>query len=234
MQLLTLNHPLIGDYVSECEPELEEQALAGKLPWVDHSEDSTNERSTGLPSEKVMPDKLLNLFRNNFEAGLNNPLERPSMAEWFDRLNLALNELLKCGNPSCSLRYPYNNFNQCTFCGHKPQKVTQIQMRRWEEVKYFDTKTHEVNQQFALQPEVYDEILMAETTPKEIAAFNFLLTDIEPFARLLKIENLLDNNEFKILLTPLNGVKFNISPRIGLTESGKTIVLDTPEKNPCS
>ena len=62
-ELLTLNHPLIGDYVSEGEPELEEQALKGKLPWVDHSEDNTNERNTGLPSEKVMPEKLLNLFR---------------------------------------------------------------------------------------------------------------------------------------------------------------------------
>ncbi len=229
-ELLTLNHPLIGDYVSEGEPELEELALSGRLPWVDHSEDFSNERTTGFPSEKVMPEKLLNLFRKNFEAGLNNPLERPSMAEWFDLLNLALNELLKCGNPNCGLRYPYNNLKKCTFCGYKPQKVTRIQMRRWEEVEYFDTKTHKVKQQFALQPEVYDEILMDDNSPMEIAAFNFLLTDIEPLATLLKIENLIDNNESKILLTPLNGVKFNISPRIGLMEGGKSIVLDTPKK----
>ena len=102
---LTLNHPLIGDYVSEGEPELEEEALKGKLPWVDNSEDNTNERTTGLPSEKVMPEKLLNLFRKNFEEGLNNSLERPSMAEWFDMLNLALNELLRCGNINCCLLY---------------------------------------------------------------------------------------------------------------------------------
>lgn len=229
-ELLTLNHPLIGDYVSEGEPDLEELALSGRLPWVDHSEDFSNERSTGLPSEKVMPEKLLNLFRKNFEAGLNNPLERPSMAEWFDLLNLALNELLKCGNPNCGLRYPYNNLKKCTFCGYKPQKVTRIQMRRWEEVECFDPETHKVKQQFALQPEVYDEILMDDSTPKEIAAFNFLLTDIEPLATLIKIENLMDNNETKILLTPLKGVKFNISPRIGLMEGGKSIVLDTPKK----
>ena len=139
------------------------------------------------------------------------------MAEWFDMLNLALNELLKCGDPNCSLSYPYNNFKQCTFCGYRPEKVTRIQMRRWEEVAYFDSKTHEVKQQFNLQPEVYDEILLDENTPKEIAAFNFLLTDIEPLATLLKIENLVDNNESKILLTPLNGVKFNISPRIWIS-----------------
>lgn len=229
-ELLTLNHPLIGDYVSDGEPELEEMALAGKLPWVDHSEDNTNERSTGLPSEKVMPEKLLDLFRRNFEEGLNNPIERPSMAEWFDMLNLALNELLKCGNNNCNLIYPFNNLKQCSFCGHKPQKVTRIQMRRWEDIEYFDQKTHEIKQLFRLQPEVYDEILIDENTPKEIAAFNFLLTDIEPLATLLKIEYLIDNKELKILLSPLNGVKFNISPRTGLAEGGKTIVLDTPKK----
>ncbi|MCS4432847.1 protein kinase domain-containing protein [Aquiflexum gelatinilyticum] len=229
-ELLTLNHPLIGDYVSEGEPELEEEALAGKLPWVDHSRDFSNERSTGLPSEKVMPEKLLNLFRKNFEEGLNNPIERPSMAQWFDMLNLALNELLKCGNNDCNLRYPFNNLKQCSFCGYKPQKVKRIQMRRWEEVEYLDEQTHEIKKLFSLQPEIYDEILMDENTPKEIAAFNFLLTDIEPLAPLLKIEHLIESSESKLLLSPLNGVKFNISPRIGLSEGSKTIVLDTPKK----
>ena len=229
-ELLTLNHPLIGDYVSEGEPELEEEALKGKLPWVDHSEDNTNERTTGLPSEKVMPEKLLNLFRKNFEDGLTNPLDRPSMAEWFDMLNLALNELLKCGNINCNLRYPYNNSKKCNFCGQTPKKVTLIQMRRWEEIEYYDEKTREVKHQFCLQPEVYDEILIDENTPKEIAAFNFLLTEIEPLAPLLKIGYLKEKDELKILLTPLNGVKFNISPRNGLSEGGKTILLDTPKK----
>jgi len=229
-ELLTLNHPLIGDYVSEGEPEIEEQALAGKLPWVDDSHDNTNERTTGLPSEKVMPDKLLNLFRKNFEAGLSNPLDRPSMAEWFDMLNLALNELLKCGNSNCNLRYPYNNLQECSFCGYKPQKVTRIQMRRWEEIEYFDETTHEVKQKFILETKVYDEILIDESTPKEIAAFNFLLTDIEPLAPLIKIEYLKEINELKILLSPLNGIKFYISPRTGLEEGGKSIVLDTPKK----
>lgn len=223
-ELLTLNHPLIGDYVSEGEPELEELALGGELPWVDHSKDTTNERTTGLPSEKVMPEKLLDLFRKNFESGLNNPLERPSMAEWFDMLNLALNELLKCGNPNCNLRYPYNNFKQCPFCSHKPQKVTRIQMRRWEQVEYFDSKTHEVKQHFSLQTEVYDEILMDENTSREIAAFNFLLTDIEPLAPIIKLAYLSENNEDKISITPLHGIKLKLSSRIGVPHERKPMI----------
>ena len=229
-ELLTLNHPLMGDYVSEAEPEVEEQALAGQLPWVEDSNDNINHRTTGLPSEKVMPGKLLDLFRRNFESGLNNPVERPTMAEWYDMLNLALNELLKCGNSTCGLRYPFNNFEECSFCGYSPQKVTRIQMRRWEEIEYFDEAIGQVKQKFVLEPTIYDEILMDENTPKEIAAFNFLLTEVEPAASLLKIEYLKENDELKILLTPLNEMNFNISPRTGVSEGGKEIVLDTPKK----
>lgn len=229
-ELLTLNHPLIGDYVSEGEPELEEQALLGKLPWVDNEDDATNKRTTGIPTFHVIPNRLLELFRKNFEVGLNNPIERPTMAEWFDTLNLANNELLKCGNQKCTLIYPFNNNKKCPFCGHTPNKVTRIQMRRWEETESFDKQTHEIKSSFDLEPTVYDEILMDENTPKEIAAFNFLLTDIEPMESLLKVEYLEENNETKIRLTPLNGVKFYISPRQGLADGGKSISLDTPKK----
>jgi len=229
-ELLTLNHPLIGDYVSDGEPELEEQALLGKLPWVDNEDDTANERTTGLPTFNVIPNRLLELFRRNFEVGLKNPIERPTMAEWFDTLNLANNELLKCGNQKCNLIYPFNNNKKCPFCEHTPKKVTRIQMRRWEETESFDSQTHEIKSSFDLEPTVYDEILMDENTPKEIAAFNFLLTDIEPMESLLKVEYLEENNETKIRLTPLNGVKFYISPRKGLADGGKSILLDTTKK----
>lgn len=229
-ELLTLNHPLIGDYVTNGEPELEEQALAGEIPWVDHSIDFINERSTGVPSEIVMPDILLNLFRKNFELGLNNPFERPSMSEWFDALNRAFNELLKCGNNKCGLLYPYNNFKECCFCSHKPQKVTRIQMRRWEEVESYDRENNQIISEFRLEPTVYDEILIDENTPKEVAAFNFLLGEIDPLTAVIRIEYINDEVESRILLTPLNGIKFNISPRIGLIFPEKSITLQTPKK----
>lgn len=228
-EILTLNHPLIGDYVSEGEPELEEMALSGKLPWVEHTSDSLNARSTGLPSEKVIPVKLLKLFRNSFEEGLNDPLKRPSMAEWFDGLNLALNELLKCGNEECGLHYPYNNAESCTFCGHSPNKVTKIQMRRWEEVQNYDKINDSISTIFCLEPTVYDEILIDENTDKDIAAFNFLISETDPLESILNIKYINDDNQFKLLLTPLNSTKFIISPRIANTSSTR-ILLETPRK----
>lgn len=229
-ELLTLNHPLIGDYVNDSEPEIEEQALTGKLPWVDHSTDRTNIRTTGLPSKNVIPEKLLDLFKRSFEDGLNDAFKRPSMAEWFDALNLAMNELLKCGNSQCNLNYPYNNLKKCTFCDFKPAKVTRIQMRRWDEIEFYDKQSNSVKSEFNLVPTVYDEILIDENTPKEIPAFNFLLTDIDPLVPILKIETINENNENKILLTPLRKTSFNISPRIAPSEGSKTISLNTPKK----
>ena len=47
-QLLTGNHPFKGDMVSSGEPALEEQALRGDLPWIDHSEDRSNATECGI------------------------------------------------------------------------------------------------------------------------------------------------------------------------------------------
>lgn len=63
MNLLTLNHPLIGDYVSEGEPELEEEALKKVNYWVDHSKDNINERTTGLPFSKGNARKTTKSFQ---------------------------------------------------------------------------------------------------------------------------------------------------------------------------
>jgi DNA-binding helix-hairpin-helix protein with protein kinase domain len=145
--LLTLNHPLIGDYVSNGDPELEEQALLGKLPWVDNEDDTTNERTTGLPTFNVIPNRLLELFRKNFEVGLKNPIKRPTMAEWFDTLNLANNELLKCGNQKCNLIYPFNNNKKCPFLWtHTKESNKNTHAEVGEETESFDGKTYEINQ----------------------------------------------------------------------------------------
>ncbi len=149
------------------------------------------------------------------------------MAEWFDALNLALYELLKCGNESCELFYPYNNFNRCTFCDSKPLSVTRIQMRGWEEIEEYNSTNNSIEAEFKLQDYVYEELLIDEHTEKNIAAFNFLPANIDPLQHILNIKHLCENNENKLLLTPLNATKFFISPRSG---EGKEILLDSAKK----
>jgi len=72
--------------------------------------------------------------------------------------------------------------------------------------------------------------LIDENTPKEIAAFNFLLTDTEPLVPVLKIELLNEGNENKILLSPLKEITFTISPRSGISDGSKQVLLSTPKK----
>lgn len=65
-----------------------------------------------------------------------------------------------------------------------------------------------------MEPNVYNEILLDENTPKEVAAFNFLLTDIDALSPIIKIDYYKENNELKILLSPLKSMKFMIRTRI--------------------
>ncbi len=80
-ETLSLVHPFIGDLVDEGEPELEEQALTGLLPWIDHPDDERNRASHGIPREFVLSPRLKELSERAFIAGQNDPLERRGVAE---------------------------------------------------------------------------------------------------------------------------------------------------------
>ena len=112
-ELLAMNHPLIGDMVTDGEPEMEEKAVGGELPWVEDSKDDSNQRSTGFPSDFFITAPIQKLFHRTFEEGLNDPMRRPSIGEWVDALNDGLNELLLC--KTCNTYYPYKNNHKCPF-----------------------------------------------------------------------------------------------------------------------
>lgn len=94
-QLLTHNHPFKGELVSEGEPEEEEAALRGEHPWINDTQDDANQCFANLPIQLLEHSKLLALFGRCFEAGLNNPVDRPSMAEWLEALT-EIDERIYC------------------------------------------------------------------------------------------------------------------------------------------
>lgn len=117
--LMTLIHPLKGDMVSDGDPELEDQALRGALPWVDHPTDKCNSASMGLPRDRVLTLRLRNLFEQCFNSGLNNPEERPSMAEWAEAFDSAVMLLAKCDTEKgCGNSFLFNPRAACPFCDH--------------------------------------------------------------------------------------------------------------------
>lgn len=116
-QLLTGNHPFKGDFVNDGEPHLEEQALAGKLPWIGHSSDTANHSSRGIPLSLTTTGKLALLFSRCFEAGLADPLVRPSMAEWLEAIVEASERTINCS--ACTSTYLLNPARTCPFCDHE-------------------------------------------------------------------------------------------------------------------
>lgn len=112
-QALALAHPFIGNLVNDGEPELEEQAFAGLLPWIDDAEDDRNRASFGVPREWVLSARLGEAFQRTFGAGRLTPSNRPGAAEWVERLFAAADATIRC--PGCGGTF-YFNQRQCTWC----------------------------------------------------------------------------------------------------------------------
>ncbi|TLM67376.1 MAG: serine/threonine protein kinase [Deltaproteobacteria bacterium] len=128
-QTLTLAHPLIGDYVTEGEPCLEEKALLGELPWIEHEGDNLNRCHSGIPREMVLSPELRKLCRRSFEEGLNEPTKRPGIAEWAERLHASADRTLNC--PSCGGSYYYNEAH-CPWCDHQRPTFVRIIFYLWD------------------------------------------------------------------------------------------------------
>jgi DNA-binding helix-hairpin-helix protein with protein kinase domain len=115
-RILTLVHPLKGDVVLQGEPEREEAAFRGELPWVDHPVDRSNALSIGLPREITLNAPMRSLFERCFNAGLNNPGERPGLSEWADTFEAATGHCAQC--ESCGSTFFYTSKHICPFCDH--------------------------------------------------------------------------------------------------------------------
>jgi eukaryotic-like serine/threonine-protein kinase len=126
---LTLTHPFVGDLVNDGEPELEDQAFAGKLPWVGCSTDNRNACTAGLPTEIVLGRRLFELARRTFEDGLIDRKVRPGIAEWVDRLHAAADQTVAC--PECSGTY-FVTESLCPWCDEPQPEVLPVRHARWQ------------------------------------------------------------------------------------------------------
>lgn len=123
-QMLTAAHPLIGDAVDSAGPEMEDEALCGRLPWIGNKLDPRNESREGLhPLANQLLSKLLHtMFEQAFEKGLVDPLERPGMKDWFERLSTAADRTIAC--PRCKSTYYFDRKTQrCPYC---PEPLPQF------------------------------------------------------------------------------------------------------------
>ncbi len=128
-RFLTLAHPLKGDSVLEGDPERENTALRGELPWVDHPVDRSNALTVGLPRDITLNTPLRSLFEQCFNAGLNTPGDRPSLNEWADAFEASTGHCNKCS--SCGSTFFFTAKLICPFCDHEQEKMDTLLLQEY-------------------------------------------------------------------------------------------------------
>ena len=112
-QVLSLAHPFIGDAVANGPPEGEEEAFLGARPFVDDPVDNSNRCTIGIPRSFTLSARLAEISQRAFGTGLNEPLQRPGVSEWAERLHAASDATVLC--QKCHGTY-YMNAKQCPWC----------------------------------------------------------------------------------------------------------------------
>lgn len=147
-RMLTIGHPFIGKRVLapeddevgwDAEPvvdgtpsDLDEQAYAGFLPFIDDEDDDSNVACTcpPLPRELVATPGLRRLFQETFGAGRTRPHRRPAMAFWAMEMARAFDQSIEC--PDCAMSYFADDHSQCPYCQSRRPVFARAQTPRWE------------------------------------------------------------------------------------------------------
>ncbi|MBD5086430.1 MAG: hypothetical protein HDT32_03620 [Clostridiales bacterium] len=118
-QLLTLQHPFVGDAVEDGTAEEESAALQCKTDYVLHKNGS-NASSTPFVKLfdecKIVTPKIKDLFYRTFVDGKNNPYLRPTAIEFVEAFDEAQDMLATCKNCGAELVYSPQSDNHCWDC----------------------------------------------------------------------------------------------------------------------
>ena len=120
-ELLTLDHPFIGDALYSADEEAEAQAFDGAHPWVDDPADPSNRSSRGIqPRSLVLSPAIEDMFREAFAAGLHTRDRRPGAARWAEVMRAAASSTVRCAG--CGMTYYLPTAaGWCPWCEEVPQ-----------------------------------------------------------------------------------------------------------------
>ena len=144
--LLALIHPFVGKLVDgtsdrdwaddeNANEDIEEQAYAGLLPWVDDQSDDANSTDAGLPRQLLLTEKLKALFQRTFSGGRTTSWLRPSIFHWPEALAQAADATIQC--PTCDMSYFYDyedleaEEGMCPYCGTLRPEIVMLESYRW-------------------------------------------------------------------------------------------------------
>ena len=120
--LLTMTYPFI-EPERDWDDEPSQSKFIWQNPWIEDSFDSSCARHDGLRGE-LSTAPFDELFHRCFEAGKENKSLRPTMPEWIEVINKAVNKTIKC--PKCDMSYYNDYFEKCPFCDSIKPKTIEI------------------------------------------------------------------------------------------------------------
>ena len=110
--------------------DLDEQAYAGFLPYVDDENDDSNRAQSGIPRGLVLTDQLAKLFQETLGSGRTKPWRRPAMAYWALELAHAHDKSIAC--PTCSMSYLVEPHQACPYCRSPRPSLAIAKTSRWQ------------------------------------------------------------------------------------------------------
>lgn len=121
-------HPFLGNLVEEGgweeSVDIEEQAYAGELPWIEDKDDDSNWSDKGIldkknPEERarniILTRHLKRLFQQTFGPGRREAASRPSMLEWAEVLHQCADWTVACGECGSTFYVPQK---KCPWCAN--------------------------------------------------------------------------------------------------------------------
>lgn len=129
-QVLSTIHPFEGDIVHDGEPDMEDRAFAGLLPWVDDPEDDQNWTERGIPRGMLLTTRLRELFQSALGAGRMEPMARPGMTHWAEALYVAADLCIAC--PECKGSYFAPHAKTCPLCDAPRPEFIYISSYCWD------------------------------------------------------------------------------------------------------
>ena len=152
-RLLVMIHPFIGKAVLDVDaedswdapaavpsdnasPEL--KAYAGLLPFVDDPDDDFNRAEKdgvplGLYREGVLTPELVQLFKETFCEGREDPWKRPSMLDFAVALQKAADQCVTC--PTCGMNHFVSEEIVCPWCDARlPRYCVATSVTGWQKV----------------------------------------------------------------------------------------------------
>jgi serine/threonine protein kinase len=119
-QVLSQQHPFLGSAAEEGggwdadgDKDPQDDAFAGRLPWIDDPTTDENRSANGIPRAMVLTPSLRELFRKCFCEGRLDRTKRPSMAAFVESLGQAANFTVDCNTCESSF-LPFTK--KCPWC----------------------------------------------------------------------------------------------------------------------